>query len=216
MPLLLTKGVAFWTVCTTAWLTQLFGMICIGYFIIYLASNYLKYKFGEINRDIRIAIKLRINSLLIQAINQHNLVAIMTYKFNIHYKYILFAVYYFGTPAIEILLYLAFAKGTTKTVLPFVFAFLFIITFGVVFVVNYLSTRVSSSAHKSIHILYSHMNCKTLSLRHRLRVLVFISRLDKHLIGFSIHDLFRMSSLEFALYVYVVVSNYMLILNFVN
>ena len=206
---------AFWTVCTTAWLTQLFGMICIGYFIIYAASNYLKYKFEEINMDIRMAIKLRTNTLLMRAINQHNLVAIMTYKFNVHYKYILFVVYYFGTPAIEILLYITFAKET-KLMLRCVMGFLFITIFGVVFVVNYLSTRVSSSAHKSIHILYSHMNCKTLSLRHRLRVLVFIERLDKHLIGFSIHDLFQMSSLEFAFYVYAVVSNYMLILSFVS
>ena len=166
--------------------------------------------------DIRMAIKLRINTLLMRAINQHNLVAIMTYKFNVHYKYILFVVYYFGTPAIEILLYLTFARGTTKTLFRFVAAFLFTIMFGVVFLVNYLSTRVSSSAHKSIDILYSHMNCKTLSLRHRLRVLVFIERLGRHDIGFSIHDLFRMSSLEFSLYVYAVVVNYLLIIKFVK
>ena len=87
------------------WLIQFYGMVCVALVLWFMITKYLKYKFQEINDEIKWCLRYNNSQHLIQAIHKHNLMERMTREFNEFFKYIMFLVYYFGTPAIEILLH---------------------------------------------------------------------------------------------------------------
>ena len=192
---------------------QTFAINYIGYRIWLMSTNYLKYKFREINQKIELNLKNRNIILLMYAIKEHNYMEVMTKKLNYTFRMVIFIIYYVSTISFQLLVYNTHHKDS-KPLARIIAGFLFITSFWGIVVMNAMSTGVIRSAHMSYPVLY-----KTISkgirmhFRHRWKLLSFIEKLSGPPIGFYCYDLFPMNSYEFYQYLCIAGSNYLLIMS---
>ena len=159
---------------------------------------------------------LRLKHVSITAtIAEHNANCKLTVELNNFFKVLIFLLYYFGSPALMILMTLTHSKNNI-TIAKFVSLFIFIIVFGVVFSLNINSSRVSGSARKSVKHLLRYMSENILTRKQRVKTMTYIERLNGPDIGFYCLDLFPMNSYEFYLYIANCMRIYFLILSLIS
>ena len=105
-------GITVWGVLDFVWMTQFYGIVSGGFIFWSMTTLYLKYKFLEVNQIIRISLKNNDYNLLMSKISEHQFIAKLTFDHNEFFKSIIFILYYFGTPALELLMYLSHEKNT--------------------------------------------------------------------------------------------------------
>ena len=208
-------GITFWGVLDFVWMTQFYGIVSGGFIFWSMTTLYLKYKFLEVNEIIRFSLENNDYHLLMSKMREHQFIAKLTFEHNEFFKLMIFILYYFGTPALEILMFLSHEKNTLFLV-RFIFIFIFCIVFGAVFTVNLMSAAISRAAQMPSPQLYSFMTRVNLRYDQRFRVMSFIERLSGTGIGFNCYNLFPMNNYEFYQYVSVIACNYILIMNLVR
>ena len=87
-------------------LDQFYAMICKGFVVSVLSALYQKYKFEEINEEIKSCIKFNYNYRLKRAIARHNYICVKTSQLNNYWSHVVFQLYYIASPALMVLLYL--------------------------------------------------------------------------------------------------------------
>ena len=179
-------------------MVQSFAIIWIGFTIWYMASNYLKYKYREINDKIELSLKYKNINLLMTAIKEHNYVEILTKRWNHFFRVMTFIIYYMATIAYQLSLYMTHHKDTGVIGRTFAMI-LFMTCFSAMILMNAMSAGVISSAHKSYSRIHPILN-KRMSFRQRWKILSFIEKLSGPPIGFYCYDLFPMNSYEFYQY----------------
>ena len=127
-------GVIFWSVMTFFWTVQFYALVSLGFVIIFVICLYLKFRFREITEEIKRHLNYRNSMLLIKTFKSHQDAAKLTSELNEFLKYVIFILYYFGTPGLEILAYLSHERNTTYYA-RFAGVFIFVIVFGVVFMI---------------------------------------------------------------------------------
>ena len=191
-----------------------FAIVWVGFTIWYIATVYLKYKFREITAKIEISLKYSDINLLMNAIKEHNYVEILTKRLNLWFRMITFIIYYIATIGFQLILFI-FLHNDSNFWGKLITGFIFLSCFWAVLMMNFMSTGITRSAHKSYPKLYN-MITKGIRIRFRQRwkILSFIEKLSGPPIGFYCYDLFPMNSYEFYQYLYIAGSNYFLIMDF--
>ena len=192
---------------------QCFGYVWTGFILWFMSTLYLKYKFIEINEKIELSLKHSNINLLMNAIEEHNYVEIMTKKFNHFFRMITFIIYYIATIGFQIMFYGIHNKNST----PFGrvgAATIFFTCFWAVVFMNVMSTWVNNAAHKPYYKLYSilHKRGIRMRFRHHWKLLSFVEKLSGRPIGYYCYDLFPMNNWEFYQYLCIAGSNYILIM----
>ena len=204
-------GVIFWNIVLLVFLIKFYAVVWFGFVVSVLSTLYLKYKFEEINEEIKSCIKFNLKYRLKRAITQHNYICVKTSQLNNYFDIMCFQLYYIASPALLICLYLTHAKDTNPYG-RYISAFIFVLVFFVVFSVNLLYAQISRSSRRPRNIVYRHMIRKQLSVEESLELLAFIEKLDGPDIGFYCWNLHPMNNYEFYLYVANCASTYFLIL----
>ena len=204
-------------VCNILWtvfMIQCFAILWIGFTIWFMFTQYLKYKYNEINRKIEFSLKHSNIKLLLYAIEEHNYVEILTKKANLFFRIITFIIYYIGTIGFQLMLFCTHHKESTL-IGRIISGFGYFTCFWAVLLVNAMSTGVIRSAHKSYSKLFSIIKNKRIRMtfRQHWKLLSFMEKLSGRQIGFYCYDLFPMNSYEFYQYLYIAGSNYILIMN---
>ena len=194
-----------------------FGYVWVGFVLWFSSTLYLKYKFNEINEKIELSLKHSNINLLMNVIEEHNYVEIMTKKFNHFFRMITFIIYYIATIGFQIMFFAIHNKDST----PFGrvgAATIFGSCFWSVLYMNIMSTWVNNAAHKPYYKLYSIINQPVFCMRfrHHWKILLFIEKLSGRPIGYYCYDLFPMNNWEFYQYLLISGSNYILIMSLFN
>ena len=195
-------------------LVQSFATCWLGFTVWFMATNYLKYKYNEINDKIELSLKYSNIKLLLNAIKEHNYVEILTKKDNQFFRMITFIIYYIATIGFQLFLFCSHHKESTL-IGRFSTGFVFITCFWALLLMNAMSTGVIRSAHKSYSKLFSIITNNRIRMRFRQRwkLLSFMEKLSGPEIGFYCYNLFAMNSYEFYEYIYIAGSNYFLIMS---
>ena len=204
--------VIFWVIISILWSMFFYSYVCLVVIIWYSTTLFLRYKFSEINESIETSFKTRDKHLLLHSIDCHNCAAVLTHSVNKYFSFLIYIVYYIGTPALQLICYVSHEKDT---VLPirFLAAFVFTSIFSMVFLMNLLSANVIHSAHKSYSRLYMFLAKNDLTLRDMLTIQTFIERLSGPRIGFYCLNMFPMTNNEFYKYISISCMNYILIIS---
>ena len=137
-------------ICNILWVMfshNCFAIVWGGFTLWYMSTNYLKFKYREINCKIEISLKYSNINLFINVIKEHNYMDILTERLNVFFQMITFIIYYIATIGFQLLLYITHHKdsnifGKIKT------GFIFFSCFWAVLSMNLMSTGVIRSAHK--------------------------------------------------------------------
>ena len=191
-----------------------FAIVWGGFTIWYMSTNYLKFKYREINYKIELSIKSENINLLMYSMKEHNYVEILTKRLNVFFRMITFIIYYIATIGFQLLLYITHHKDS-NIFGKIITGFIFFSCFWAVLSMNLMSTGVIRSAHKSYPKLYKMISKGIrMSFRQRWKLLSFIEKLSGSPIGFYCYDLFPMNSYEIYKYICIAGSNYILIMDF--
>ena len=206
------------TVSFFIFLINLYATITVGIVAWTLPSFYLKYKFNEIAQQVQLSLHLKNTTILMSAIREHHSISVLTEELNHFFKYMIFIVYYFATPALMILAYLTHAHNTVLFA-RFIAIFVFILVFTIVFTMALLSSMISQSAEKPRKYLYKCFAQRifkdSLNKQNRLKIMGFIEKLGGPDIGFYCWDIFPMNYYHFYKYVAGFAITYILLLGFV-
>ena len=205
-------GVIFWSVLTLIWTIQFYGTVTVLFIVWFMTTFCIKNQFLEINDQIELALRTNDESHLMRLINDHHKAERMTEELNQFFCLLIFVLYYCGTPALEILIYLSH-EPTTYLYARFAAIFIFVIVFGVVFLVNFMSAQISKAAKKSYPALYTYVSRISRTRPANWKVVNFIEALSGNDIGFYCNDMFPMNNYEFYQYLYITGLNYFLILD---
>ena len=188
-----------------------FGVV--GIILWFGSATYLKMKFNEINDKIIKSFKTKDINLLIYSMKEHNYVEKMTQDANLFVRTITFYLYYIATAGILIAIYGIHKEDTTISGRIVIFLIAFSGSF-IIFGLNFMSTWISTAAHKPYKTLYSLMfrNIR-ITLKERFKLLSFIEKLSGPDIGFYCYDLFPLNSYEFYQYIYISGLNYFLLMS---
>ena len=154
-------------------------------------------------------------STLLEAISNHNRLAIWTKEIDNVFKFVVYVLYNFASPALLMLLYATHARETVTIARP-VCGFIVVMVYFVVFYLNLVSALISHSAKKPRKLLYKFLLDNKMSLNIRLRVVVFIEKLSGPDIGFHCWNLFAMNNYTFYKYLANCGCTYFLILDLFN
>ena len=99
-------NVIIWLIILLVFLDQFYAMICKGFVVAVLSTIYLKYRFEEINEEIKSCIKFNNNYRLKRAVARHNYICVKTSQLNNYWSHVVFQLYYIASPALMVLLYL--------------------------------------------------------------------------------------------------------------
>ena len=196
---------------------QCFAITWADFIMWFTFTTYPRYKFREINANIEISLKYSNINLLMYSIKEHNYVEILTKKFNhVFFRMITFIIYYSATIGFQLILFCSHHKES-HLIAKLIACFSFFSCFWAVLMMNFMSTGVIRSAHKSYPKLYKMISKGIrMSFRQRWKLLSFIEKLSGPPIGFYCYDLFPMNSYEFYQYLFIAGSNYILIMGFFN
>ena len=205
-----------WAILLIIWFINFTGIFIISIFMWYAMMLYMRYKFNEVHNKVMYGFITGNKSLIIKAFVEHNLVSQNIHRLNHFFNYMVFVIYFFAVPAIEILIYLAQSKESNIYV-RWAAAYTFIVLFIGCSLINLWCARMTASAHKSYKLMFKVMCSRRMyfSIKERLRVMTFIEKLSGPDIGFYCLNLFPMNGINFAQYLYVCGANYFLIMGFV-
>ena len=181
-------------------------------FVWFSCTQYLKFKFEEINTKIELSLKQMNIRLLMNAIHEHNYVERLTRDINYGFCRMNFMIYYFLTLSSQLILYMS-QRDDILLINKISFRVLAMGYIISILVINLSCNQISSRAHKSYSILFSisvNENIR-MSLKQRLKLMSFMEKLSGPQIGFYCYDLFAMNSNRFYHYICIYVSNYILI-----
>ena len=203
----------FFNFITSIFLNQCFAYVWMGFTLWFMSTLYLKYKFIEIRDKIELSLKHSNINLLMNAIEEHNYVEIMTKKFNHFFRMITFIIYYIATIGFQ-LMFFAIHKKDIKILGRIGATTIFGTCFWVVLFMNIMSIWVNKAAHKPYYKLYSIINKHGIPMRFRQhwKLLSFIEKLSGPPIGYYCYNLFPMNNWEFYQYLYIAGTNYILIM----
>ena len=207
-------AIIIWSPITVIWLILFYATSAVGFCSWYLVALYLKSKFKEITEDIKQSLKTSNSILLMKAIIEHDLVSTKLNQMNKFYNFIIFIFYYGAVPALLLLVYISHAKETTFYMRIITLLIVFLL-YGGVTMMNLISAMVAHSAHKPYPILFRYFVGKRHSLRHKLKIILFIERLTSPQIAFYCLDFYPMNSYEFYRLVCYAFLLYLLILKYV-
>ena len=205
----------FFSVCMLVWMIQYYCTVCVGLVIWTIPIFYFKYKFREIHQLIEWCVAAKNEPLLMKAINQHHNIALKVKGIDNIFKYIVFVLYYVGSPASIMLVFVCQMKETIAIARP-IFVFIVVLVLFVVFYLNLISAQISHSASKPKHLLYKYVINNRMPIRIRLRIYNFIEKLSGYDICFHCWNIFQMNSYTFYQYITGCVCTYILINNLYN
>ena len=172
---------------------------------------YLKYQFIEVNQQIERSLKDRNIDLLFNAISKHNSLEKNVKKLNKMYKIMIFLVYIISSIAINLSIFIL--HGSESAIFTkILFSAFGISSFIMPFILNYMCASVTKRAHNSGPLIFRYLLNNRLSLKQKLKIETFISRLSGPEIGFYCLDLFVMNNTEFFDYCCQLFSTYLLLI----
>ena len=207
-------SILLWNSITPVVIIQICGIVWIGCVVSVLSSLYLKYKFEEINEEIKSCIKFKNNNRLKKAIADHNYICDKTSYLNDFFSHMSFQLYHIGTPALMGLLFLTHAKDTVFMA-RFVAVFIFVLVFSVVFFATLLYSQISRSSRKPKDLIYSQLFLRKYSVEESLKLMAFVEKLMGPDIGFYCWNLFPLNSYQFYKYVASCACSYFLIMEMI-
>ena len=183
-------------------------------FIWLSSTQYLKYKFEEINTKIELSLKQMNIRLLMNAIHEHNYVERLTRDINFLFSRLIFMLYYILTLTSQLFLYIA-QREDTSLILRIICQLLAIWNTFLILVRNITCNQICTRAHEAYPNLFSMLVNENIrmSFKQRLKLLSFMEKLSGPQIGFYCYDLFAMNSNGFYEYITIYVSNYLLIVS---
>ena len=186
--------IIMWDLFLIICLTQLYGMVSIGFISFFVHIQLFKYKYNEINLQINKSFKYKVNNLLFNAIREHKLTTGIVKKLNDNVCVWIFILYFFCPIILNLLLY--FSQTTELLVIQIFVASIAFGEVAIVYLLTYVCANVTKSAHKPLRILHQFMINSDLSYRQRLKIMDFINFLSGPDIGFYCLDFFPMNSFE--------------------
>ena len=205
----------FFSVCMFIWMIQFYCLVCTGCIVWTIPVFYFKYKFNEIDELIGCCINSKDHVSLMNAISQHHSIALQVNAMNDVYKYIVFVLYYIGSPALIMLVFMGQIDETIAIARP-VCALIVLSVFFVVFFLNLISAQISHSAAKPRNSLITHLSDKQMSIGIRIEISEFIVKLSRNDIGIYCWNIFLMNNYAFYQYITGCVCTYILICNLYN
>jgi hypothetical protein len=202
----------FFQVCFFVFSLQYYCIVCTGFVAWSVSFFYLIFKFKEIHQDIQQSIKHNNSKRLSQAIINHHQIVIQTQDINHIFKWVVFILYYVGSPTIMMLVCICQIPVTDPAARP-ILGFVAIAVYSVIFYLNFVSSQINHSATKPRNLLYRYLMIESLSRNHRLKVIQFIEHLAESEIGFHCNNIFLLNSYTFYNYVSGCACTYFLILN---
>ena len=208
-----TIGLVFYNILFFIFSVQCFAYLWVGLFIWFASTQLLRYKFIEINDKIELSLKQSNVNRLISAIIEHNYIEVLTKRLDHFFRVMIFIIYYIATIGFQIILFVVHNPKSTPTG-RIIDAFIFCTCFWAVVMMNIMSTKIITAAHKPYSRLYSFITNKTIRMtfRQRWKLLSFMEKLSGRQIGFYCYDLFPMNNWEFYQYLYISGLNYFLIM----
>ena len=202
----------FWCMIIILWSIFFYSFVAFGITLWYLITLFLIYKFKEINELIVKSFKFGNKYSLINAIQQHNTVSVLTQKINKSFSVFTFIIYYFGTPGLQLILYSIHEKSSTLY-WQLIATVLFITIYTFIFTMNMMSVYLAKIAHKPSRTIYKYLLKHRLPIKQKLKIQDFTEHLSGHTIGFYCLNMFPMNNYEFYSYLMISSSNYILFLN---
>ena len=192
-------GIILWTVPTYFAFQQLSGSVAIGFVEWSFSALYFRYAFNTIQLRIKLFSKLMNPKLVIRAIEEHNNIVKLCNQFNDLVKYVVFLLYYLGTPGLMLTLYVITTKKTEPVI--FIAATAIVgISFTAVLLINWSSSKISKEAQRPRNYFFRYLTRKTLNFRMKRKILSFIEHLCEREFGFWCLDLFPLNVFEFYMY----------------
>jgi len=182
-----------------------------SFVLFYTITLHLKYEYKQIKERIQQCVKSK-NSLLIKAIKDHNRCSEIVNKFNKEVKFALFIIYFFATPAVDVLINLTIYKSI-NVYMRIISGLLTIQVVFALYLFTYTASSLSKSAHDLISESYTFMARNVCNLSNKLKILAFIEKLNGPIIGFYCYDLFAFTTFEFYKYMIFTSSIYILLSN---
>ena len=205
----------FFNICLFVWSLQFYCIVTAGFVAWSVPLFYLKFKFKEICAIIDICVKHNNIRALKNVIWQHNIVSAQIHYIDGVFRFVVFILYYVGSPALMLLLYLSHSPETTKFLRP-VFIFILSIVYFVVFYLNLTSSQISHAAVMPRNSMYKLLISGKLKINERIKIMQFIEKLSGPDIGFHCWNLFPMNNYTFYQYVANCVLTYLLILGLIK
>ena len=205
----------FFSICMFIWMIQFYCVVCAGCVIWSIPVFYFKFKFKEIDESIRCYVTTKNQLFLLNAISHHNTIAMQVKGIDDIFKYIVFVLYYLGSPALMMLVCVVQIEETIPIARP-ICAFIVVMVYFVVFYLNLISAQISHAAAKPRNSLFRYLIDNQMPIRLRLRIYHFIEKLSASDICFHCWNIFPMNSYTFYQYIAGCVCTYILINNLYN
>ena len=205
----------FFDVCLYVWELQFYCIVCAGFVAWSVPMFYLKFKFKEIHAMMKRCVKYNNMRALKTAISQHNALSVQTKLVDDVYRFVIFILYYVGSPALMLLLYLSHSKDTVYFVRP-ILIFILSMVYFVVFYLNLVSAQISHSAAKPRTLMFKLVIEHDLKIKDRIKIMQFIEKLSGPDIGFHCWNLFPMNNYTFYQYVASCACTYFLLLGLIQ
>ena len=94
----------FFNICLIVWILQFYCIVTAGFVAWSVPLFYLKFKFQEIHDMLEICVKHNNMNALKNLISQHNTLSVQTKYVDGVYQFVIFILYYVGSPALMLLL----------------------------------------------------------------------------------------------------------------
>ena len=144
----------FWSVMSILVTFYGFSTFALIFLIWFFTTLYFKYKFNEINDSFIKSHKFLNKYSFLKDIESHNRFVRLMDHLNRFLSWIIFFVYYFGTPGVQMVCYITHEKSTIIMV-RLVSGIITCVAFSIDFGMNLLSANVIHSAHKPYRLLYN-------------------------------------------------------------
>ena len=177
----------------------------------YSICVYLKYQFGEINQLIEFSLRTKNTKSLLNAILRYKSIEQTVNELNKMYKIMLFMVYLFSAPGIDMSIYI-FQRKDTSDIMKLISISVGTVGFTLIFAVSYLCAQVLKTAHKSRPLLYSFIIENKLSVNQKMKIQNFLERLSSHEVVFYCLDFFPMNNRRFFQFIMEVFMKYFLLI----
>ena len=168
----------------------------------------IKHGFKNAHRQLRLGLRFGSRRDIQRAIDRHNSVVRVCEEQDRMFKVFPFILYYIGSPSIILCVNLALSNRIDPFI-KYTLSVAVAITLLVFLGLNLFNSMITKTAEKPRLHLYRYLN-RSLTFRHRMRIMAFIERLCGPDIGFYCLDLFPMNNYEFYLLITNCVKNYIL------
>ena len=204
----------FFNICLVIWILQYYCIVSVGFVAWSVPFFYLKYKFREIYESVESCVKHNNIDVLKRVISQHNRLAIQTRLIDDVFMFVVFVLFYVGSPALMLLLYLSHSKDTVYFVRP-ILIFILSMVYFVVFYLNFFCSQISHSAAKPRVLMFKYLIEHDINVEDRIKIMQFIEKLSGPDIGFHCWNLFLMNNYTFYQYIANCACTYFLMLGLI-